>query len=77
MVFHRGTRSWQYSNRSVVRRIVGTGGDVVAAGDVLLEHVVLSGAAELLAGDPLLLADEPYSNSRQAAGALMVIEVDT
>ena len=58
-MFHFGTFSWQYSKMSVVRRIVGIGRvDVVAARHVLLQHVVLDRAAQLLGGDALFLADQ-------------------
>jgi hypothetical protein len=45
--------------------------------DELLEHVVLQRAAQLLGADALLLGDATYSASSTAAGALMVIDVDT
>ena len=44
--------------------------DVVAASDVLLEHVVLRGAAELLAGHALLLADELVQQQQACRGGV-------
>ena len=59
MVFHFGISARQYSKMSVISRSdVLRRVDVGAAGDVLLEHVVLDRAGELVAGDALLLGDE-------------------
>jgi hypothetical protein len=51
--------------------------DVGAAGDVLLEHVVLDRAGELVAADALLLRHQGVEQQQHGAGALMVIDVDT
>ena len=44
--------------------------DVVAARDVLLEHVVLHGAAQLLAADALLLGDELVEQQEERRGGV-------
>ncbi len=51
--------------------------DVVPAGDVLLEDVVLDRAAELGGVDALLLTNELVEKRSTVAGALIVIDVDT
>ncbi len=51
--------------------------DVRAAGDVLLEDVVLYSASQLGPGTPCSSATSSYRSSRTAAVALIVMEVDT
>ena len=51
--------------------------DVGAAGDVLLEHVVLDRAGERGGVDAVLLGDQLVEQQQRAAGALIVIDVET
>ncbi len=69
MVFHFGISALQYLKMSAIRRREGFGGKMyVRAGDVLLQHVVLDRAGELVGADALLFRDELVEQQQEGGG---------